>query len=119
MKYGEKAESELLIVKYLTKFPNNEKYSARTLKMKSSFEGESIPKFCIILSNKFAKKSSVKNKIKRAISVGIEQSIKNEFHGWFVFIPKRRILGQDDKITVDVEKISAEAYSTLSKVAFV
>ncbi len=118
LKYGETLENEFLLVKYLLVFPEIEQNN-RTNIIKSAFETGTNPLFCIVISNRFCKKSTVRNKLKRAIAKGVYAFIKEGKYGWFVIIPKKRLLKENDKIAVDVEKIGTESYSLLSKVAVV
>lgn len=107
-----------MLIKYLSKFPEIQ-LTDRNAIIKQRFEAGQNPLFCIIISNKFSKKSTVKNKLKRAISKGVEEFIKENKYGWFVLIPKKRLLGENAKIAVDVEKIGTETYSLLSKVVII
>lgn len=118
LKYGETLENGYMLIKYLSKFPEIQ-LTDRNAIIKQRFEAGQNPLFCIIISNKFSKKSTVKNKLKRAISKGVEEFIKENKYGWFVLIPKKRLLGENAKIAVDVEKIGTETYSLLSKVVII
>lgn len=84
-----------------------------------ALKGSSYPHFAIVISNKFAKSSVTKNKLKRAISVGIEKYLESDKikNYQYVFIPKKRILNENDKIAVNVEEISTEVYSVLSEIS--
>ncbi len=115
-KYSLKSKSSF---KYLYK--KGLEYSGRffIVKYLISNNKEDLPLFGIVISNKFAKKTVIKTKVKRIFLGTIAEYIRSNpglVGGQFVFIPKKQILSENGRITHDVEAITAEINTFLSKV---
>lgn len=115
-KYSLKSKSSF---KYLYK--KGFEYSGRffIVKYLISDNNEGLPLFGIVISNKFAKKSVTKTKVKRIFLGPIGEYVRANqglAAGQFVFIPKKQILSENGRITDDVEAITAEINTFLSKV---
>lgn len=117
LKYGSQIENDNVIVKYLT--PGDlDSFSTIHNSLKDKLNSEDTCRICIIISNKFSKKASAKNKVRRSIAGEVKNYLlPKNVNGWFVFIPKKRLLNENGKITVDAKEISLGIDSLLSKMA--
>ena len=73
------------------------------------------PLFGIVVSSKLSKKAIIRNKIRRMLARNIKANVISFPVGKYVFIPKKNILGENGKINIDAQNISAEINTFLSK----
>lgn len=100
-KYGLSFDGKFFLIKYLKRKQSNV---------------VNLPNIGIIVSGKFNKAKPVQNKVKRFISTSIANNIDRFPNDWlFVFIPKKNILDNNGKISIDVKILDSEVNTFLSK----
>ena len=91
-------------------------YSSKFLLIK--YKRADFLKFGIITSNKFCKKATIQNKIRRYIAEAVTHNLSKFPQNYnFVFVPKKTVLF-NDKVSVDAKEIDFEINTFLSKVVF-
>ncbi len=98
-------------------FKNGESQSSPHLILKKRPSNEGKKAIGIVVSGKFSKSSVIRNKIKRLIAEEVRVNISSMPAGKYVFIPKKNILNENGKISVNVEILSSEINTLLSKMA--
>ena len=102
LKFGEGYESKSFILKVLNGKPD-ETY-----------------KFAVITSNRFNKKTTVQNAVRRLFSKAIEENLeKFKDNYYYVFIPKKTVFDEDDKIRINAKSLGTEIDKILSEMVFV
>lgn len=100
-KYGLSFDGKFFLVKYLKR-----KHTDDIV----------LPNVGIIVSGKFNKSKPIQNTVKRVISTSISNNINLFPNNWlFVFIPKKNILDNNGKISIDAKILDSEIDTFLSK----
>lgn len=98
-------------------FKNGESHSSNHLILRRLPNLEGQKSIGIVVSSKFSKSSVIRNQIKRLIAEPVRVNITSMPAGKYVFIPKKNILNENGKISVNVEILSSEINTLLSKMA--
>jgi ribonuclease P protein component len=71
--------------------------------------------FGVTVSSKFSTKSVVRNRIRRLIFANVSTHYDLFKPGYYIFVPKKNLIGRDGKINVNVEEFNADFNKVLSK----